>query len=97
MPIVRCPDCDALIELPEGTRSDDLVECPNCAGHALRVREDAGRWFATLAHRVSCPECDEVMTLPDDVKPGDTVLCCGRRYRLTFEYGAPSLSIWVRQ
>jgi len=28
------------------------------------------------------------MTLPDDVKPGDTIRCCGRRYRLTFEYGA---------
>ena len=32
MPSVRCPDCGALIELPEGTRSGDLVECPNCAG-----------------------------------------------------------------
>jgi len=28
------------------------------------------------------------VTLPDDVKPGDTVRCCGRTYRLTFEYGA---------
>jgi uncharacterized paraquat-inducible protein A len=88
MLVVRCPDCGALIELPEGTRSGDLVECPNCAGHALRVHEDAGRWSATLAYRVSCPECDEVMTLPDDVKPGDTVRCGGRTYRLTFEYGA---------
>jgi len=88
MRVVRCPDCGVLIELPEGTRSGDLVECPNCAGHALRVREDAGRWSATLAYRVSCPECDEVMTLPDDVKPGDTVRCCDRTYRLTFEYGA---------
>ncbi|PYN73014.1 MAG: hypothetical protein DMD96_33620 [Candidatus Rokuibacteriota bacterium] len=88
MRVVRCPDCGALIELPEGTRAGDLVECPNCAGHALRVLEAAGRWSATLAHRVSCPACDEVITLPDDVKPGDTVLCCGRTYRLTFEYGA---------
>jgi hypothetical protein len=88
MPSVRCPDCGALIELPEGTRSGDLLECPNCAGHALRVREGAGRWSATLAHRVSCPVCDEVITLPDDVKPGDTIRCCGRPYRLTFEYGA---------
>jgi len=88
MRVVCCPDCSALIEMAEGARAGDLMECPNCAGHALRVREDAGRWSATLAHRVSCPECDEVMTLPDDVKPGDTVLCCGRTYRLTFEYGA---------
>jgi phage FluMu protein Com len=83
---IRCPDCAALIELAEGTRSGDLVECPNCAGHALRVHE--GRWSATLAYLVSCPECDEVKTLPDDVKPRDTVRCCGRTYRLTFEYGA---------
>lgn len=88
MASVRCPDCGALIELPEGTRSGDLLECPNCAGHALRIREGADRWFATLAHRVSCPGCDEVMTLPDGVKPGDTVRCCGQTYRLTFEYGA---------
>jgi hypothetical protein len=74
--------------LPEGTRSGDLLECANCAGHSLRVREEAGRWSATLAHRVSCPACDEVITLPDDVKPNDTIRCCGRAYRLTFEYGA---------
>ncbi len=61
---------------------------PNCAGHALRVNEVGGRWSATLAHRVSCPNCDEVLTLPADAKPGDFVQCCGRRYRLTFEYGA---------
>jgi uncharacterized paraquat-inducible protein A len=88
MRLVRCPDCGALIELPEHTRSGDLVECPNCAGHALRVHEDTGRWSATLAHRVSCPACDAVVTLPDDVKPADTVRCCGRTYRLMFEYGA---------
>ena len=88
MPVVGCPDCGALIALPDGTRSGDLVECPHCAGHALRVYEDAGRWSATLAHRVSCPACDDVVTLPHDVKPGDMVRCCGRTYRLTFEYGA---------
>ena len=88
MRAVRCPDCGALIEVSEHTRSGDLVECPNCAGHALRVREDAGRWSAMLAYRVSCPKCDEVITLPEAVKPGDTVRCCGRMYRLTFEYGS---------
>ena len=88
MPAVGCPDCGALIDLPEGVKSGDLIECPNCAGHALRLREDAGRWSATLAHRVSCPHCDEVMTLPEAAKPGDSVSCCGRTYRLTFDYGA---------
>jgi len=88
MPSVRCADCGALIELPEGTRSGDLLECPNCAGHPLRLREEGGHWSATLAHRVSCPACDEVITLPDDVKPGDTIRCCGQTYRLTLEYDA---------
>lgn len=85
---VKCPDCEALIDLPEGARSGDLLECPSCAGHALRVREEAGVWSVTLALRVSCPACDEGITLPDDVRPGDTVRCCGQTYRLTLEYGA---------
>lgn len=86
--VVRCPDCGQEIELPEGVQSGDLVECPSCAGLALRVKESGGRWVATLAHRVSCPECDELVTLPEGAKAGDTIECCGRRYRLTFEYGA---------
>jgi len=88
MPAVHCPDCRAVVELPAGVRPGDLVECPNCAGHALRVREEGGRWSATLAYRVSCPDCDQVMTLPENVKVGDTVSCCGRTYALTFEFGA---------
>lgn len=28
------------------------------------------------------------MTLPDDAEAGDLIECCGRPYRLTFEYGA---------
>ena len=86
--VVRCPDCDAVINLPPGARSGDLIECPNCAGHDLRVRGDEGHWAATLAHRVSCPKCNESIALPEDVKPGDVVSCCGRSYRLSFEYGA---------
>jgi DNA-directed RNA polymerase subunit RPC12/RpoP len=88
MTVVRCLDCGAVIDLPEGIRSGDFVECPSCAGHALRVKEREGRWFATLAHRVSCPRCDRVVSLPEDARPGDTIECCGWRYRLTYEYGA---------
>jgi hypothetical protein len=77
-----------MVPVPEGARPGDLVECPNCAGHALRLRRADGRWAATLAYRVSCPSCEDVLTLPDDVEAGDTIDFCGRRYRLTFEYGA---------
>jgi len=85
---VQCPDCGAVIELPDEVKSGDLVECPNCAGHALRVRQEGERWLATLAYRVSCPACEELVTVPEDAKAGDVIDCCGRRYRLTFEYGA---------
>ena len=88
MPLVHCPDCRAVIELPAGVRSSDLVDCSNCAGHALRVREEGGRWSATLAYRVSCPDCNELITLPEDTRAGDRVWCCGQAYRLTFEFGA---------
>jgi len=85
---VRCPDCGDMIAVPEGARPGDLLECPNCAGHALRLRRDRQGWVATLAHRVSCPQCDDVLTLPENAKAGDTITCCGRRYRLSYEYGA---------
>ena len=85
---VRCPDCGEEIELPSGVASGDLLDCPNCAGHALRIREEGGQWSATLAYRVSCPDCDAMLTLPEDVKAGDLIECCGQKYRLTFEYGA---------
>jgi Zn finger protein HypA/HybF involved in hydrogenase expression len=85
---VRCPDCGELIKLPAGTRSGALLDCPKCAGHALRVTGEGGQWLATLAYRVSCPNCERTVTLPEDVKAGDEIECCGRRYRLTFEYGA---------
>ena len=88
MASVRCPDCGALVDLPPGAQSGDVVECPNCAGHALRLRNDGDCWSATLAYRVSCPHCETVLTLAQGARPGDTIRCCGRSHRLTFEYGA---------
>jgi hypothetical protein len=85
---VRCPDCGQDVPVPPATRSGDVIDCPNCAGLALRVRAEDGRWVATIAHRGSCPDCDRVITLPEGARPGDTIECGGRRYRLTFEYGA---------
>jgi Zn finger protein HypA/HybF involved in hydrogenase expression len=85
---VRCPDCGQDVPVPPGTRSGGVIDCPNCAGLALRVRADGDRWVATIAHRVSCPDCGEGITLPEHARAGDTIECGGRRYRLTFEYGA---------
>lgn len=85
---VQCPDCGAAVGAAPDAREGDLLECPNCAGHALRLNRTARGWGATLAHRVSCPTCDEMVTLPEGARAGDIMTCCGRRYRLTFEYGA---------
>jgi len=52
------------------------------------LREERGEWRATIAHKISCPNCDQVITLDESAEAGDIVECCGRRYRLTFEYGA---------
>ncbi len=52
------------------------------------MRAEDGTGTATIAHRVSCPDCDRVITLPEETRPGDAIECRGRRYRLTFEYGA---------
>jgi mercuric ion transport protein len=85
---VRCPDCAEAVVVPAAAKPGELVECPNCAGHALRLKQEGERWTATLAYRVSCPTCDEVLTLAEDAKTGVAVESCGRGYRLTFEYGA---------
>lgn len=91
MATVRCPDCGETVPVPAGARPGDLVDCPNCAGFALRLREEGGRWTATIAHRVSCPGCEETIVLPEGARAGTRVRCCGRDYRLTFEYGAFAL------
>ena len=91
MATVRCPDCGQDLPLPPGTRSGNLLPCPaNCAWLSLSVREDGGRWVASIAHTVSClcPDRDRDIVLPEAAKAGGLVECCGRRYRLTFEYGA---------
>ena len=52
------------------------------------MRAAGDRWVATLAYRVSCPECGQEITLPEAARAGDVIECCGKRFRLTFEYGA---------
>lgn len=88
METVRCPDCATDIPLPTAASPGNLVDCPHCAGLALRLKGAPGQWTATIAHRVSCPSCDQAIVLPEDSRPGDTIACCGRRWRLTFDYGA---------
>lgn len=88
MPSVRCPDCGDVLSVPADAQPGDIIECPNCAGHAVRLTKKDNHWAAMLAYRVTCPACERVLTLADGSKAGDLVECCGRRYRLTFEWGA---------
>ena len=44
--------------------------------------------MASIAHKVSCADCEQEIVLSETAKAGDIVECCGRQYRLTFEYGA---------
>lgn len=44
--------------------------------------------MVSIAHAVSCPDCEQEIVLPETAKTGDLIACCGRQYRLTFEYGA---------
>lgn len=85
---IRCPDCGEVLAVPPDAQPGDVLDCPNCAGHAVRLTREDGRWAAKLAHRVSCPVCEKVLTLSEDAKAGGSIECCGHRYRLTFEYGA---------
>jgi hypothetical protein len=52
------------------------------------LRETGNTWTAAIAYKVSCPACDQILVLPETAKPGDLIECCGRRYRLSLEYGA---------
>lgn len=91
MAAVRCPDCGEVVPVPAGARAGDLLECPNWAGFSLRLRETGGEWSAAIAPHVSCPGCWRTIVLPEGAKAGDRVECCGRRYVLTFAYGAFAL------
>ena len=44
-----------------------------------------------IAHKVSCPDCDRVIVLSETARAGERIECCGRSYRLTFEYGTFAL------
>jgi len=55
------------------------------------LREEAGTWTATIAHKASCPSCGTSIVLAPEACAGDVIGCCGRAYRLTYEYGAFAL------
>lgn len=54
----------------------------------MRLEAGDGQLAGVMIKRVSCPVCDRDVELPDDAKAGDFVTCCGKTFRLTYEFGA---------
>lgn len=40
---------------------------------------------------VSCPDCDRAIELTEGAQAGDIVRCCGKDFRLTYEFGSYAL------
>ena len=84
---VSCPECGRELELSETAKSGDIVDCPFCAGLSLRLIEEGGRFSAVALKKVSCPSCDRIIVLPDKAHAGDIIRCCGKEFRLTYDFG----------
>lgn len=88
---VACPGCG------EPVPEDRLVpgnrfECENCAGLVIEVvGDEAGRPGLREVPFASCPVCDVPLEVPVDAWAGGTMEHCGRRFRLTCEFGSWAL------
>jgi hypothetical protein len=54
------------------------------------VRQE-GEFTWRQIHHVSCPLCGQMLEVPEHTKAGDTMICCGRMFRLTYEFGTYAL------
>jgi len=90
MSLTLCPGCGENTSL-DGLKVGDRMDCANCAGLTLAVKEQHGSLTLVEIRKVSCPSCDEVLEVPDALQPGDTIECWGRDYVLSYEFGAFAL------
>lgn len=86
-----CPGCEQSTDVPEGARPGDTIECAMCAGLKFRITRSGGSYKLAPVHLVSCPVCEARIEVPDNSAPGGRLRCCGREFKLTFEYGAWAL------
>ncbi|MBX6351334.1 MAG: hypothetical protein IRZ11_07480 [Clostridia bacterium] len=92
MQTIECQECGQTVTVPEGAWDGRPFECPNCAGVWFRlVRDEEGVASARRVWRASCPVCGCDREVPEDARPGDRLVCCGRPWRLSFEYGSWAL------
>lgn len=90
MPFLTCLGCGEEADI-SGLKEGNRFECANCASLTLElVRQEDGLTLRQV-HRVSCPSCSRVLEVPKHAKAGDTMTCCGRMFRLTYEFGAYAL------
>jgi hypothetical protein len=87
---VICPGCGEQVNTSR-LKEGDRFECANCAGLTLELVRREGELSLRQVHRVSCPLCNQMLEVPEHAKAGDTMTCCGRMFRLTYEFGAYAL------
>ncbi len=90
MPSVICPGCGEEVDV-SGLKEGDRFECTNCAGLILELVRREGELALRQVHRVSCPLCSQILEVPEHARAGDMMTCCGRTFRLTYEFGAYAL------
>ena len=90
MPSVVCPGCGEAVDI-SSLKEGDRLECANCAGLTLELVRREGELTLRQVHSVSCPLCSQILEVPEHSKAGDTMACCGRTFRLTYEFGAYAL------
>ena len=87
---VTCPGCGEEVDI-SSLKAGDRIECANCADLTLELVCQEGELTLRPVHRVSCPLCSQRQEVPEDARPGDTMTCCGRTFRLTYEFGTYAL------
>ena len=90
MPSVICPGCGEEVDV-SGLKEGDRFECTNCADLTLELIRREGELTLRQVHWVSCPLCGQRLEVPEHARAGDMMTCCGRTFRLTYEFGAYAL------
>lgn len=90
MPSLTCIGCGEEIDISNRTEGDRF-ECAHCADLTLELVRGDGGLNLRQVHWVSCPLCTRRQEVPKDAKPGGAMVCCGRTFRLTYEFGAYAL------
>ncbi|HXG17475.1 MAG TPA: hypothetical protein VNN62_00170 [Methylomirabilota bacterium] len=90
MPSLSCLGCGEEVDI-SGLKEGDRFECAHCAGLILELVRQEGELTLRQVHQVSCPLCSHMLEVPEYAKAGDAMTCCGRTFRLTYEFGTYAL------